>query len=82
MNGLSRMTDGAACYPESAYSHRTGQSRKENKDENKQKEQACKELDQNELEKVTGGVFVPVKPDEDDDNEDTNNHGGGATGGW
>ena len=49
---------------------------------NKQKEQACKELDQNELEKVTGGVFVPVKPDEDDDNEDTNNHGGGATGGW
>ena len=48
--------------------------------ENKQKEQAQKELNLNELEKVNGGFFVPVHPDEPDDDE--NDNGGGATGGW
>ena len=48
----------------------------------RQKEQAMRELEQNELEKVNGGFVVPVDPDEDDDNGNSNNNGGGATGGW
>jgi hypothetical protein len=50
--------------------------------ENKQKEQACRELEQNELEKANGGTVVPVDPDEHDNNGNSNNNGGGATGGW
>ena len=50
--------------------------------EYKQKEQARKKLNLNELVKVNGGHVVPIKPDEDDDNGNSNNNGGGATGGW
>ena len=50
--------------------------------ENRQKEQAWKELNLNELETVNGGFVVPVDPDEPDDSENSNNSGGGATGGW
>ncbi len=50
--------------------------------ENKQREQTLKELNPNELEKVTGGIYVPLDPDEHDDDENSNGSGGGATGGW
>ena len=50
--------------------------------ENKQKEQAQKELNLNELEKVNGGIVAPVDPDEPYNDENSNNNGGGATGGW
>ena len=33
--------------------------------ENKQKEQAQKELNLNELEKVNGGLVIPVDPDDE-----------------
>ncbi len=51
--------------------------------ENKQKEPIRKELNLNELKKVTGGIIpvVPDKPDDDDHDSDDNN-GGGSTGGW
>ncbi len=51
--------------------------------ENKQKEPIRKELNLNELKKVTGGI-IPVVPDKpDDDNHDSDdNNGGGSTGGW
>ncbi len=46
--------------------------------ENKQKEQAQKELNLNELEKVNGGLVIPVDPDDEDDDDNS----GGATGHW
>ena len=49
--------------------------------ESKQKEQTRNELEQDELERVNGGVVVPVEPEHDDDGN-SNNNGGGATGGW
>lgn len=48
--------------------------------ENRQWKKNRRELGQNELEKVNGGV-VPVFPDDDDQGSD-NDNGGGATGGW
>ena len=49
--------------------------------ENRQKRQAMEELDEKELGKVNGGIFVPARPDDDDD-ENSGGSGGGATGGW
>ncbi len=55
--------------------------------ENKQKEQARKEqaqkeLKQNDLEKVSGGIVVPVNPDDPGHDGNSDDNGGGATGGW
>ena len=48
----------------------------------KLKEQAAKELNQHELDKVSGGVLPgPIKPD-DDGHDSGDDNGGGATGGW
>ena len=49
--------------------------------ENRQKRQAMEELDEKELGKVNGGIYVPARPDDDDD-ENSGGSGGGATGGW
>lgn len=54
-------------------------SREEIQMESNMKEQALKELDQKELEKVSGGHYFPSTPYNPDDEESGS---GGATGGW